>query len=478
MLATGTETAERDGAEPGEATGEPTEAPLLPDAHWLLGHMPERASATNSDMLALMLRAQSHGGLMRMRFAYKRAYVLSDPAHIKHVLTSPQGLYRKDTRGYKKLRLFLGNGLVTSDGDFWLRQRRIAQPAFHKKCIATFAERMGAATLDTARDWQARVESGEPLDIATEMNRLTLRIAGETLFSTDISAESDAIGANLQLILHRFSEIISAPIPYPELWPTRKNLEVWRARREMFAVIEGIIATRRESGEQIPDLLGMLMAARDEETGEGMTDLQLRDEALTMLMAGHETTANALAFAFYLLSRHPEIARKVEQEVDAVLGDDAPSMEDTRKLVYTGQVLHEAMRLYPPVWAIGRVPSEDDVIGGHRIPKGSFIFISQWGMHRHPDHWVRPEAFDPDRWHPDQPKPDRFVYFPFSRGQRQCIGDRFAEMEALIVLAMLVRRFRFAEIPGFELDLEPSVTLRPRNGLPMRVSARPSEGQG
>lgn len=444
------------------------QAPLLSIGGGRTGRMPP----IGQGLLDAFVRAQELNDVTRMRLGPLSVFVLSDPEHIKQVLLTKHALYEKETRGYRKLRLVLGNGLVTSDGDLWLRQRRIAQPAFARSAIAGFAHQMGTAALDFARSLEGTASRNGTIDFGDAMNSLTLRIAGETLFSTDISGRSSEIGANFKEVLHAFPRLVSAPYPYPEYVPIPRNFRIWVARHKLFQLVDSLIAERRRSGEEVHDLLGMFMASQDEDTGETMTDLQLRDEALTMLGAGHETTANALTFTFYLLSMHPDVARAVEAEVDEVVGDRLPTYEDARRLTYTTQVLYESMRLLPPVWSVGRVPREDDEIGGYTIPKGSYVFLSQWSMHRHPKYWDNPEGFDPDRWAPDRPKPNRFVYFPFSRGQRQCIGDRFAEMEALILIAVLVRRLRFSLLPGYRLALDPSVTLRPAGQMQMTVAPR------
>ena len=444
------------------------EAPLLPSP-FLMGHLRDMGR----DPLGLLLRVQREcGDVGRFRMANTTAVSVNSPEAVRQVLVTDAAKYLKETRGYRKLRLMLGRGLVTSDGEAWLRQRRIAQPAFHKQRIAGFGDRMVRASLDLADDWRDRGVDGTLLDVAEEMNRLTLRIAGETLFSTDISGESDVVGRSLAILLEQFHVHVSTPLPYPEYMPTPGNFRFWRAKKAMDGVVNGLIAERRRDGGGQNDLLGMFMEARDEETGEGMSDAQLRDEVVTMLNAGHETTANALTFTLYLLSKHPDVARRLEAEVDAVLGERQPTVDDLKTLTYTMQVLRESLRLYPPVWALGRMPSEDVEIAGYHVARGSYVFVSQYAVHRNPRLWENPEGFDPDRFGADREPPDRFAYFPFSRGRRQCIGDRFAEMEAVLILAVLCRRYRFAVEPGHRLVLEPSVTLRPRGGLRMRVTRR------
>ncbi len=339
---------------------------------------------------------------------------------------------------------------------------------------------MGEAAERTSARWSLREGA---LDIADEMNRLTLEIAGRTLFGQDISADSDAIGGALYTVLKHFDYLVGAALPWPERWPTRANREFWRAIDTMNEVVDKIIADRAEAEPQ-PDLLGMFMASIDEEDGTGMSHQQLKDEIFTMLLAGHETTANALSFTLMQLARHPEVARRVREEIATVLQGEAPTAMSVRNLQYTTQVIKESMRLYPPVWMVGRKAENADEIGGYHVPKNTFVYMSPWVVHRHPALWTDPDTFDPDRWHPDriaarkatgQP---RFAYFPFSGGRRQCIGDQFALMEAAIVIATLLPKHKLTLLPGHQLKLAPHVTLRPSGGLPMhRTPPRPPPPQ-
>jgi cytochrome P450 len=449
------------------------EAPYWPSGR-LLGHV----QMMGEDPLNTLTRAHLEvGELVRIRLGHIPGYFVFNPVDVKSVLVGDADSYAKTTRGYKKLRLMLGNGLVTSEGDFWLRQRRIAQPGFHRDSIAGFGRSMVRATEDLVARWEHAARSGVSVDVAEAMNALTLRIAGETLLSVDVTGGGQVIAKALDIALSRFAEMVSSPLPYPEYWPTPSNYRFWSHFRKMNALVDGIIRERRQSDAQVPDLLGMFMAAEDPETGESMTDRQLRDEVLTMLTAGHETTANALSWTLYLLSKHPEVGRRLEAELDTVLGGRRASFEDLPALQYTAQVVKEAMRLYPPVWMVARQATRETSLGGCRIPKGAYIFVSQWALHRHPKYWDNPEAFDPGRFGPDRPAPDRFAYLPFSRGKRQCIGDRFAEMEAVLVVATLAQHYRFALEPGHRVELEPSVTLRPRTGMRMRITRRPTGGE-
>ncbi len=444
------------------------EAPYWPSGR-LLGHIHQMGE----DPLNTMTRAHREvGELVRIRLGHIPGYLVFNPADVKTVLLDNADLYAKTTRGYRKLRLMLGNGLVTSDGQFWLRQRRIAQPAFRRKSIAGFARSMTRATEDLIARWEPVARTGGVVDVADAMNALTLRIAGETLMSVDVTGDAQIIARALDTAMTRFSQLVSSPLPYPEYWPTPVNYRFWTRLGQMRELVDNIIDDRRRSGVEVHDLLGMFMAAEDPETGERMTDQQLRDEVLTMLTAGHETTANALSWTLYLLSKYPGVVQALEAEVDSVLAGRRAGIKDLAQLTYTAQVAKEAMRLYPPVWLVARQALCETTLGGYRIPKGAYVFMSQWAIHRHPKYWPNPEAFDPSRFAPDRPAPDRFAYLPFSRGKRQCIGDRFAEMETVLVLATLVQHYRFALDPGHPVELEPSVTLRPKNGIRMKISRR------
>jgi cytochrome P450 len=354
--------------------------------------------------------------------------------------------------------------MVTSEGDFWRRQRRIAQPAFHREQIARFADVMVARTEAMLELWE---ELPEPIDVAREMMRLTLEIVCRTLFTVDLGARVDAIGDAVSLANHDTIERISSLIDLPLWVPTPRNRRFKRALRTFDEIVYAEIGARRDARDPGQDLLGMLLSARDPESGEGMSDLQLRDEIVTMFVAGHETTANALAWCFYLLSTHPEIERRAREEVVGVLGGRHPTLADLPKLGYLKQIFQETMRLYPPVWGIGRGAVETDVISGYTIEKGSDVTLCQWVTHRHPDLWSNPEGFDPDRF-ADPEAIDRWAYFPFSGGARQCIGNNFAVMEAQLILATMLPRQRLELASGHRVVPQPLVTLRPLHGVPMR----------
>lgn len=450
------------------------QAPQWP-GHWFWGHLLD----ARRDMLGLIMRGRDVAGdILRVPVISTELFFLYDPEAIHRVLVSHAANYTKSTRGYEKLRLMLGQGLVTSEGDFWRRQRRIAQPAFHHQKLAGFANQMSQAAEDWALRWDQKIQQNEVINVAQEMMRLTLRIAGETLFSTDISQNTDQFGKYLTIALEHFNHIVSHPIPKFEYLPLPSNLRFWSALHKLRRMTWALIKERRESGEDKGDLLSMLMLTRDEETGEHMDDQQLLDEVFTMLAAGHETTANALAWTLYLLSQHPDIADRVAQEAERVLGDRSPTMADFKELGYTKQVFQEAIRLFPPIAALGRTAKQADTLGGYHIPAGSHVYVMIYALHRHPTFWDNPDFFDPERFSPaglEQQKSQghgRPIYMPFSQGQRKCIGDHFAMLEGVLILAVLARRFKFALVPGTPVEPELTLTLRPKYGLPMRLQQR------
>lgn len=425
----------------------------------------------------LMRLTLEHGDVVRLNLAGLTAHMCAHPDHVERVLVSDHRLFTKQTRGYDKLRMFLGNGLVTSEGSFWQRQRRIAQPAFAKKRIAGFAHTMVRCAEELFPLWDRAAATGESRDIHADMMHLTLRIASLTLLSTDPSAQADAVGSALDVVLHEANDRINSLFDVPEWVPTQRNRRYLSARKILDDIVISMIETRRRTlergGEGKDDLLQMLLEAKDEVTGEGMTNAQLRDEVMTVFLAGHETTANALSWSLYLLSRYPQTARAVASEAGDVLGDRPGTAEDLPRLEQSRRALSESMRLYPPVWIVGRTPSEDVRFDGYPVAAGSLVFLSQWVTHRHPQFWDDPEGFDPDRFAPERQKGmHRHQYFPFLVGPRMCIGQGFAMLEGQLVLSTLLKRYRIDVDPGHPIEPEPLVTLRPKYGIAARIHRR------
>jgi cytochrome P450 len=364
----------------------------------------------------------------------------------------------------------LGEGLLTSEDSLHRRQRRLAQPAFHRQRIASYASTMVTYAERTASHWQ----HGETLDISQEMTRLTLAIVGKTLFDADVESEAVEIGKALTTIIELFNMLL---LPFSELLerlplPHVRRFE--RAKARLDQTIYRLIEERRQSRSDRGDLLSMLLLAQDDEgDGGGMSDQQVRDEAMTIFLAGHETTANALTWTWYLLSQNPEAEAQLHAELDRVLGDRSPTFDDVPHLPYTEMVLSEAMRLYPPAWAIGRLAIQEHPIGDYVIPKGSLVLLSQYVTHRDPRFFPNPERFDPTRWTPEaKASRPQYAYFPFGGGPRRCIGEGFAWMEGVLVIAALARQWRMRLAPGAKIAIQPVITLRPKSGVQMIVDGR------
>ena len=363
----------------------------------------------------------------------------------------------------------LGNGLLTSENEFHKRQRKLVAPAFQYRRIAAYADVMVNYSERIQQEWA----DGATIDVAREMMRLTLWIVGKTLFDAEVLDEAEDLGKAITVAMHRFSTEMSTIVHIPYAWPVPLNQRVHKAVARLNATVYQMIEERRSSGKDRGDLLSMLLAARDEDDRSFMTDKQVRDEAMTLFLAGHETTANALAWTWYLLTQHPAAYARMREEVDRVLRGRLPTFADLPDLPYTLQVLKESMRLYPPAFAFGRVAIRPVTIGGFEIPTGTIILVSQYAIHRRPQYFPDPERFDPGRFtlEAEQRLP-RYAYIPFGGGPRICIGNHFALMEGHLVLATLAQRVCFSLVAGQRIEPEPLVTLRPRYGIRMRVQRR------
>jgi cytochrome P450 len=446
------------------------------------------------DPLGLMMDAHAtYGDVVRFKFGPFDYYLLTDPDVVRHVLVDNAKAYTK-SRNYLGLKVVLGEGLLTSEGEQWRRQRKLAQPAFHRTHLAGFADRMSRATRDMLERWRTDgTGSSSSFCIHAEMMRLTFRIVGLTLFSADVDGDAREVGSALDTALRWANDFGESLIRIPPYVPTPANIRFKRAMKTLDGIVYRLIAERRAAGSQGrgSDLLGMLMdatldpveaaeeAVADPRPSEQrlseqqrMTDQQLRDEIITMVLAGHETTANLLSWTFSLLARHPEIEQRVREEAVRVLGDRDPVLEDVRSLEYTRLVLEEALRLFPPAWIFERQNVEADTLGGYPVKAGSIVGICPYVIHRYPKYWDKPEVFDPERFLPEQAeKRPRYSYLPFGGGARTCIGNHFAMMEAQIILAMIVRQEHLALEAKHTVELEPLITLRPKRGI--RVTRRP-----
>ncbi len=424
------------------------------------------------DMLGYLARmAREHGDIVYLGGGPSGLYLISDPELIQNVLVRDHRNFHKG-RALTIAKRLIGEGLVTSEGDFHRRQRRLVQPAFHRQRIAAY----GATMVELAARTRARWREGEHIDIAAEMMRLTLAIVGKTLFNTDVEAEAAEIGEAMTDSMHAFEWMLRPYAPFLQKLPFRVPAvrRFDRARKRLDAVIYRLIEEHRAAKDDNGDLLSMLLLAHGEEADGGeMTNDQVRDEAMTLFLAGHETTSNGLTWTWYLLAQHPDVEAKLTAEIESVLEGRLPTSEDVANLPYTRAVFAESMRLYPPVWAVARRALADYSLGEYEVPAGAVVFMSQHVMHRDPRYFPLPDRFMPDRWltEPETPRP-RFAYFPFGGGPRICIGEGFAWMEGILLLATLGQQWRFHLLPNQKVTVEPLLTLRPKNGIAMRLQKR------
>lgn len=432
---------------------------------------PTQIRPIQRDPLAFLLASvQRHGDFIEFPLGIATVYLLNHPALIKHVLQDNNRNYSKNTIQYNTLSIVTGRGLLTSDGDFWRRQRRLIQPAFHRRRIAQFGSFMVEATQKMLDRWDRTTGL---LDVDAEMMQLSLEIVGKALFSLDLSQSAGRLTQSVLTMLDYVVHRASAPLAFPLWWPTARNRRFLTARRAVDAVIETMIRERRTqlaAGDALPDdLLTMLLTAQDPEGDAGMSDAQIRDEIITLIIAGHETVASALTWCWYLLAQRPAVVERLETELAATLGGRPPAVADLPQLPLTRAIFEETLRLYPPAWIISRRALAADEIGGAPVAGNSLLLISPYTVHRHPDFWPSPADFNPDRFLPaaGNTRP-RFAYIPFGGGPRLCIGDQFALMEGALVLATAAQRGRLSLPAGQTVVMEPLVTLRPRQGLWLR----------
>lgn len=410
------------------------------------------------------------GDITRFRIGTYTGYLLNHPRYFQYVLKTNHRNYNKDNYNYRKLKTVLGEGLITANGDEWYRDRQLISPAFHGNKIERFCATTTKAAGEMLERWQYSSDHLEPVNIASEMMKLTLRVIADSLFSMDIRSSvyvvAKAFSTLNEDISYRFKTVF-----VPPLWiPTRRNRAFKKALVELDRLVYEIIKRRRNEEISRNDLLDMLIAAGEKQSGEGMTDREIRDEVLTLMLAGHETTANLLSWTIFLLSQNPNVMDKLTIELKEVLNTRDPVYGDLSELNFTKKVLQESLRLYPPVWIISRNAIKDDFIGGYRIPAGSTVTLCSYTLHRHPGFWENPETFNPERFSSDQSS--HYAYFPFGGGPRSCIGSHFAIMEAQLILAMIFRRYKLKLMPGHPVEPEPLITLKPRNGLRMIIESQ------
>lgn len=424
----------------------------------------------NDPLGYLLKKSKTDQYVVPMRFGLRqKVYLINHPDLIHEILVNKHQYFKK-SKTLQMAKPVLGEGLLTNEGEDHLRQRRLISTAFRKQNIAKYADTM----VDMADKFISRWDVGEIKDISEEMMAITLAVITKTMFSLDFEEGFERIGHAVDIGMKYVSDRARSVIQIPADWPTRQNREFQEVKQELDQTIFQIIAERRKnpSHEHEGDLLSILLKAKDEEDGTGMTDEQVRDEVMTIFLAGHETTANTLSWTFYLLSKHPEVRQKMFTEIDEVLQGARPSMETYDQLTYTQNVLWETLRLYPTAWTIGRVVNEDVEIGGHTFEKGDLLFMSQYVMHRKEKYFPDPESYKPDRFENNFLNTiPKFAYFPFGGGPRVCIGNHFAMLEAVMVLSRISQKFQL-ELAQTTVEAEPLITLRPKGGLRMRINKR------
>lgn len=429
------------------------------------------AAEARKDTLGFFARmAAEYDGVSLLPIGTEKVFLLNDPNALEHVFVTNWRGYRKSDF-YNKVRPLFGNGIATSEGEYWRRQRQLMNPAFHRESLQRIGTIMRDSMAAQVADWHDR-PAGQPINMSAEITSLALAIVMESLFGADAQAHTGAIARAVDTMLEICERRVWA---LPDLHGHPVSPLYWRHRRAratLDRIMYDIIERRCQAGEAGNDLLGMLLSARDPETGDGMTNEQLRDETTTLLVTGHESTANAIVWVLYMLARHPDIEGRVREEIDRVCGSATPSDDDLRGLGYQRMVISEVMRLYPPAWTVSRTALEDDVINGYRIPAGSSVMISPYVIHRNPRYWPDPDKFDPSRFSQEQQdQRPKFAYIAFGGGPRSCIGGNFAMMEMQIVITMLMQAFRLELAPQPPVEREAVISIRPKRGIRFNATA-------
>lgn len=417
---------------------------------------------------------RQYGDIVRFHLGPVNMILVARPEHVEHVLEGHRKNYVRGPIYQRKMRQLIGMGLGISEGDFWRRQRALMQPPFTARGIAPYAAEMVAATQDMLSRWEAQPDP--TLEINREMIQLAMDVIGRTVFGMNFREGAMEMSEAFTQALDHLSRNIVTVVDVPRWIPTPANRRFNRALRTLDTFLYGIIERRERQPDvyqQATDLLSILLRARDGASGERMTRQQVRDEVMSVYFAGHETTAQALTWTWYLLSQHPEAETRLHAELDAVLGGRLPTLGDLHHLDYTRMVIEESMRLFPPVYAFARDAVTDDEIGGYHIPRGAMIILSPYVTHHHPQFWDAPERFEPERFTPERAKArHRLAYFPFASGPHTCIGNNFAMLEATLVLAMVAQRYRLRLVPNHPVEIASMITLRPRHGMRMTLEAR------
>lgn len=440
--------------------------------HWLLGPV---YYAQREPLRQIPKWFQEYGDMPRLKGAIGQAVLIGSPELAHQVLVDRYSKYQKKSRPYVVLRILMGNGLVTSEGEFWRGQRKLVQPAFHRKRLDAIFSMMVERVTDLAARFGEIAPAQKPVDLTPHLSHLTLDIISRAMFSSDIQGAAADVSKHIHVLNEYALRMLRNPWLF--LLPRRIPLPFTSgpvgSLNSMHRIVNGIIQSRRKQPAERDDLLSMLISATEEETGRGMTDEQLRDEVMTIFVAGHETTANAMAWLLYLVSKHPEVEEKLVAEIVAKFPAEGLNSTNIHNFTYVREVIEESLRVYPSIWSIGRICTEEDELGDYRIPIGMNMVVPIFYYHWSERFWKDPHKFDPSRFSPERHPPALpMIYFPFGAGPRSCIGNHFAMQELMIMTILFHRAYRFTLEDGFSVEPDPLITLRPKHGMKMHLSRR------
>jgi cytochrome P450 len=446
-----------------------------PRASLLMGNIEEYMR----DPIAMLMRAQrDYGDVVRNRLGPYLTHLVAHPDHVRHVLQTNYGNYIRG-RFYDNFKPFFGEGLLTTDGQFWLNHRRLVQPLFHRGHVQQSSRQITSSVAVMLDRWQAYSDSGQDFDVVPDMMWLTLSVLGKMIFGVDVAHLADVIAPAVQYGVAAMMPQGNVNDFLPRWLPTPHNRRIERARRTLAGVMQWVRTERQEGTGGESDLTSLLLSAADDRRKTALTPQEVEDEMMTIFLAGHETTGSGLAWSLYALATHPEIRLRLEYELSRTLDGRAPAADDLPNLPYLCMVIDECLRVFPPIWGFTRDAAADDEIGGYHIPAGSSVFVSPYVTHRHPAFWDDPETFDPERFTPAQTAArPRFAYFPFGGGPRQCIGLHMAKLQMQLAVAMIVQRYHFAVVPGHPIERGANVSLRPVHGIRMTLRRRSAREHG
>ena len=442
-------------------------------SHWLFG---PGYYAQREPLTWISKWIEQYGDVFRIKSPLGQATIVASPELARQVLAERYARYQQKNQSYMVLRILMGNGLVTSEGEFWRGQRKLVQPAFHRRRLDALFAMMVERTNDFVARFRVAAESGEAVDLATPLSELTLDIISRAMFSSDVQGAAAEVSRHIAILNEYALHMLRHPWLFllPKRIPTPFTFGPVNSLNSLNRIVHGIIQSRRRGTDAHDDLLSMLLSACEEGTGKGMTDEQLRDEVMTIFVAGHETTANAMAWLLYLVSQNPEVEARLLADVDVHWPADGLSTQNIFAFTYVRQVIEESLRVYPTIWSVGRRCTEADALGGYEIPRGMNVVVPIFHFHWSPKYWAEPQKFDAARFAPDQrPAADSMTYFPFGAGPRSCVGNHFALQELMIMTVLFYRHFRFRLFPGFKVEPDPLITLRPKHGMKMVLEPRP-----